>query len=201
VHRKDILRIPPEKLTGDLQQICEEIAQKTFENKIEGKNSYVVLVMNVKPVGFGKVVHGDGAVYQSAEYDAIIFEVMMDEIVCGIVEGIIRFGAFVRCGPLQGLLHISQIMDDRINIDEANQTLLGKETRRDIRLNDEVRCRIVYIKGMNENAPRESVQIGLTMRQPGLGKLAWIEEAHKPKEEPAKKEKSPRRRKKEKGGA
>jgi DNA-directed RNA polymerase subunit E' len=197
VHRKDVIRIPPEKLTGDIQQVCEDIAHQTFECRIEGKNSYVLLVMNVKPIGFGKVVHGDGAVYQHAEYDAVIFEVAMDEIVSGNVVGIIKFGAFVRCGPLDGLLHISQIMDDRISVDETNQRLIGKETKRDIRLDDAVRCRIVYVKGMNERAPRESVQIGLSMRQPGLGKLAWMEEERKPKEEqPVKKEKLPRRKKK-----
>lgn len=197
VHRKDVIRIPPEKLTGDIQQVCEDIAHQTFECRIEGKNSYVLLVMNVKPIGFGKVVHGDGAVYQHAEYDAVIFEVGMDEIVSGNVVGIIKFGAFVRCGPLDGLLHISQIMDDRISVDETNQRLIGKETKRDIRLDDAVRCRIVYVKGMNERAPRESVQIGLSMRQPGLGKLAWMEEERKPKEEqPVKKEKLPRRKKK-----
>jgi len=196
-HKEDVVRIPPEKLTGDIQQVCEDIARQTFECKIEGKNSYALLVMNVKPIGFGKVVHGDGAVYQHVEYDKVVFEVGMDEIISGNVVGIIKFGAFVRCGPLDGLLHISQIMDDRISVDETNQRLIGKETKRDIRLDDTVRCRIVYVKGMNERAPRESVQIGLSMRQPGLGKLAWMEDERKPKEEPVRKEKMPRKKKRE----
>src|SRR5437773_575640 len=42
------------------------------------------------------------------------------------------------------------------------------------RIGDKVRTRIVAVS-LNERAPRES-KIGLTMRQPALGKLDWIEE-------------------------
>src|SRR5437867_2062416 len=45
---------------------------------------------------------------------------------------------------------------------------------RDLRIGDKVRTRIVAVS-LNERAPRES-KIGLTMRQPALGKLDWIEE-------------------------
>ncbi|MEM4262720.1 MAG: DNA-directed RNA polymerase, partial [Thermoplasmata archaeon] len=86
-----------------------------------------------------------------------------------------------------GLLHISQIMDDRIDVDLENQRFLGKDTRRDLRLGDPVRARIVSLS-INERSPRES-KIGLTMRQPGLGKLEWIEEDKKEKKEGAKEEK------------
>ncbi len=40
-----------------------------------------------------------------------------------------------------------------------------------------MRARIVALS-LNERSPRES-KIGLTMRQPGLGKLEWIEEDRK----------------------
>ena len=85
-----------------------------------------------------------------------------------------KFGAFVRFGPLDGLLHISQVMDDRVDVDEEGQRLIGKDSKRDLRIGDRVRTRIVAVS-LNERAPRES-KIGLTMRQPALGKLEWIEE-------------------------
>ena len=87
---------------------------------------------------------------------------------------VLKFGAFVRFGPLDGLLHISQIMDDRIDVDDSDQGLLGKDTKRDLKVGDKVRARIVALS-LNERSPRES-KIGLTMRQPGLGKIEWIEE-------------------------
>jgi DNA-directed RNA polymerase subunit E' len=87
-----------------------------------------------------------------------------------------EYGAFVRFGPLDGLLHVSQIQDDHIDVDVGGQRLVGKETKRELRLEDHVRSRIVTIS-LNEVSPRES-KIGLTMRQPGLGKLEWIAEDH-----------------------
>ena len=52
--------------------------------------------------------------------------------------------------------------------------MIGKETKREMRVGDRLRSRIVTIS-LNEVSPRES-KIGLTMRQPGLGKLEWIGE-------------------------
>ncbi|MGI0053313.1 MAG: hypothetical protein ACREC5_00730, partial [Thermoplasmata archaeon] len=84
-------------------------------------------------------------------------------------------------GPLDGLLHVSQIMDDRVNIDEHNQRLVGVETKRDLKVGYKVRGRIVSLS-LSEISPRDS-RIGLTMRQPGLGRFEWIVETHKKGEE------------------
>ncbi len=133
-----------------------------------------MLIRNIEAVGPGRIVHGDGAVYQTVKYDALIFKPMQQEIVEGAIVEVLKFGAFVRFGPLDGLLHISQVMDDRIDIDDVNQRLLGKDTKRDLRVGDKVRARIVALS-LNERNPRES-KIGLTMRQPGLGKMEWLDE-------------------------
>jgi DNA-directed RNA polymerase subunit E' len=87
----------------------------------------------------------------------------------------------VRFGPLDGLLHVSQIMDDRVNIDEHNQRLVGVETKRDLKVGYKARARVVSLS-LSEISPRDS-RIGLTMRQPGLGRLEWIQDAHKKTEE------------------
>ena len=106
---------------------------------------------------------------------------MLQEIVQGTVCEILKFGAFVRFGPLDGLLHISQIMDDRIDVDIDGRRLLGKDTKRELRVGAGVRARVVSLS-INERSPRES-KIGLTMRQPGLGKLEWLEEDRQKKGE------------------
>ncbi|MEI6797363.1 MAG: DNA-directed RNA polymerase, partial [Methanomassiliicoccales archaeon] len=64
------------------------------------------------------------------------------------------------------------IADDRFDADEGGQRLIGKETKREIRRDDEVRARIVSIQQLNEKDPRDS-KIGLTMRQNGLGAKKW----------------------------
>ncbi|MDD4307375.1 MAG: DNA-directed RNA polymerase [Thermoplasmata archaeon] len=174
IKRKDVIRIPPERLGEDMAELSQELTQHSFEGKIVGDRSLIVLTANINPVGEGRIVHGDGAVYQDVEYDALIFRLDTQEIIEGSVCEILKFGAFVRFGPLDGLLHISQVMDDHIDVDVDNQRLIGKESRRDIRVNQDVRARIVTVS-VNERNPRES-KIGLTMRQSCLGRTDWLQE-------------------------
>ena len=178
--RKDVIRIPPERLGEDILELSQELTQHSFEGKIVGDRSLIVSTTNIEPVGEGRIVHGDGAVYQDVEYDALIFRLDNQEVIEGYVCEILKFGAFVRFGPLDGLLHISQVMDDHIDVDVDNQRLTGKESRRDIRVNNDLRARIVTVS-VNERNPRES-KIGLTMRQPGLGRLDWLQEEMSRKE-------------------
>ena len=171
------VRIPPAKLGDDIEDIISEIAWQDYEGRLDDNKAFTVLIQNVSTSGYGRIVHGDGAVYQSVKFDQIVFKPKENEIVEGEVVEILKFGAFVRFGPLDGLLHISQVMDDRVDIDEVNQRLVGKESGRNLEVGDIVKARVVSID-LNEKNPQDS-KIGLTMRQPGLGKLQWLEEDHK----------------------
>ncbi|MDD1747914.1 MAG: DNA-directed RNA polymerase [Methanomassiliicoccales archaeon] len=179
--REKVVRIPPDRLAEDLDATVIELAKESFEGKVEGSDSLTVLIRNIHREGPGRIVHGDGAVYQKVTFESLIFRPILQEVVEGTVVEVLKFGAFVRFGPLDGLLHISQIMDDRIDVDDTNQRLLGKDTKRDLRVGDKVRARIVALS-INERNPRES-KIGLTMRQAGLGKFEWLEEDRKKKGE------------------
>jgi len=182
--KEDVVRVPPNLLGDDFQKLAVKLTQDSFQNKVEGDGSFTVLVRNIEPQGGGRIIHGDGAVYQKVKFEALMFRPMLHEVIEGSICEVLKFGAFVRFGPLDGLLHISQIMDDRIDIDLDGHRLLGKDTKRELRLGDSVRARIVSLS-INERSPRES-KIGLTMRQPGLGKLEWIEEERKKREEKGK---------------
>jgi DNA-directed RNA polymerase subunit E' len=179
--RRDVVRIPPDRLGLKLETAISELAQQQFEGKLVDGQNLTVTIQDVKPLGEGHIIHGDGGVYQEVEYCALLFRPELQEVVEGAVVEIRKFGAFVRFGPLDGLLHVSQIMDDRVNIDEHNQRLVGVETKRDLKVGYKVRARIVSLS-LSEISPRDS-RIGLTMRQPGLGRLEWIVEAHKKAEE------------------
>ena len=174
VKREDVVRIPPERLGEDLDALARELTRSTFEGKIGGDKTLTILASDIERDGEGRIVHGDGAVYQKVKYDAVVFAPQLQEVVDGVVVEILKFGAFVRFGPMDGLLHISQVMDDRVDVDEENQRLIGKDSKRELRKNDKVRARIVAVS-LNERAPNES-KIGLTMRQPGLGKFDWLDE-------------------------
>lgn len=174
VRREDVVRIPPERLGEDIDALAKEFTRTLLEGRVGADKSITLIASNVQRIGEGRIVHGDGAVYQKVRYDAVVHRPTLQEVVDGQVVEILKFGAFIRFGPLDGLLHISQVMDDRVDVDEENQRLIGKDTKRDVRIGDKVRTRIVAVS-LNERAPRES-KIGLTMRQPGLGKFDWLED-------------------------
>jgi len=201
VKKIDTVRIPPNRLGENLDIVVKELTRQNFEGRVERGSDLTVLAFNIKRIGEGRIVHGDGAVYQSVEFDALVFRPDLNELVAGTVCEVMKFGAFVRFGPLDGLLHISQVMDDRIEIDEQNERLIGKDSKKDLRVGDYLRARIVTVS-INEHSPRES-KIGLTMRQPGLGKIAWLEEERRKQASPGEtgasaegKKASPRGRKK-----
>jgi DNA-directed RNA polymerase subunit E' len=180
-HRRDVVRIPPERLGHELENVLTELAQQQFEGKLVDGQNLAVTIRDVRPLGEGHIIHGDGGVYQEVEYEALLFRPEIQEIVEGAVVEIRKFGAFVRFGPLDGLLHVSQIMDDRVNIDEHNQRLVGVESKKDLKVGYKVRARVVSLS-LSEISPRDS-RIGLTMRQPALGRFEWIVDAHKKADE------------------
>lgn len=176
-----VVRIPPAELNEDISDVIDKLTWDSYEGKFGNDKDLCVLIENVQTKGAGRIVHGDGAVYQTVVFDQLVYKLKDNEIIEGQVVEIAKFGAFIRFGPLDGLLHISQVMDDRVDIDEENKRLIGKDTGRTLNVGDTVRARIVSID-INDKNPQDS-RIGLTMRQPGLGRLEWIEEDQKKKGE------------------
>lgn len=191
IKKRNTVRIPPEGLGGNLDKVVTKLTRATFEGRMDKRKNLTVVATNVEREGEGRIIHSDGGVYQDVNYEALVYKPDLQEIVEGFVCEVVDFGAFIRLGPLDALLHISQIMDDHMDVDLGNARIIGKETKQDLKLGDKVKARIVTVS-LNEQNPRES-KIGLTMRQPGLGKLEWLDEERgivrkKPKPEPVKEE-------------
>ncbi|MDF2955533.1 MAG: DNA-directed RNA polymerase [Candidatus Alkanophagales archaeon MCA70_species_2] len=173
----DVVRIPPERLADDLEETVKEMLMDKLEGRVDKRIGVFVAILDVIEIGEGRILVGDPGVYYETVFDALVFRPVLQEVIEGEVVEIVEFGAFVDIGPLDGLVHISQITDEYINYDEKNMMLVTKETGRILREGDKVRARIVAVS-LNERNPSES-KIGLTMRQPALGKLEWIEEERK----------------------
>jgi DNA-directed RNA polymerase subunit E' len=178
-----VARIPPDKLSEDYDTAMLEVTKASLEGKLVDFKSdkddnvslgkyFVISIISVQAIGDGVIVHGDGGVYQTVRYSALGYYIEMQEIVEGIVVSVQSFGLFVRFGPFEGLLHKSQIMDDRIDIDPGSQRLIGKDTKKEIKAGDKLRVRIVSLN-LSSLSVRDS-KIGLTMKQIGLGKLEWL---------------------------
>jgi DNA-directed RNA polymerase subunit E' len=190
---EDTIRILPDRFGDDLDEVVKQIVQETFEGTIRKKHGIIVVADNIEPVGDGIVIHGDGAMYQKVQFEALTFQPEMQEIVDGLVCEIVDFGAFCHIGPIDALIHMSQMMNDYVQIDAESQVINGKEKNLKVQVGDPVRARIVAVS-MNEISARES-KIGLTMRQPALGSHLWAAE----EESDEKKEKKGKSKKK-KGG-
>ena len=192
----DTIRVPPERFGEDINEAINDIVQKTFEGIIRRNHGLIVVVDNITPLGDGIVIHGDGGMYQKVEFEALTFNPLLQELVDGIVCEIVEFGAFCHIGPLDALLHMSQIMNDYVDVDAESGRIQGKETKRILKVGDPLRARIVAVS-LNELSARES-KIGLTMRQPALGTHEWLTE---PKDEkrPEKKREDRKEKREERG--
>jgi len=148
---------------------------------------FKLLVTDILNIGKGRVIPGDGASYHDVTFNIVTYLPVLHEVVEGEVAEVLEFGAFVRIGPVDGLVHVSQVTNDFISYDKKNKVLQAKETKRTLKEGDKVRARIVTV-----SLKKDKIKIGMTLRQPGLGKLEWIAEDREKKEgrgEPKKQEK------------
>ncbi|KHO47793.1 MAG: DNA-directed RNA polymerase subunit E' [archaeon GW2011_AR5] len=167
---KDEVRVPPVKFDLELDNAVKESLQDQIEGKINADIGVFLVVTDILSVGDGKIIPEDGAIYYPVEFKILIYKPELNEIVTGEVVDVTEFGAFTRIGPLDALVHVSQIMDDKISYDAKNATFTGKKTGIKLREGDLIRARIV---GVSLGKGRS--KISLTMRQPHLGAMDWIE--------------------------
>jgi DNA-directed RNA polymerase subunit E' len=172
-----MVRIPPDQMGNPLEDAVELALRNKYEAVVDKTLGTIVVILGADTIGEGHILAGDGAIYYSVIFDAIVFKPEMQEIVEGEVVEIVKFGAFLSIGPFDGLLHVSQITNEYISYDEKNARLVSKESSKALAEGEKVRARIIAVS-LNEKEPRES-KIGLTMRQTGLGKQEWIEAAQR----------------------
>lgn len=171
---QDTIRIPPETFGNPLEAVGREQVRSKYEGVVDEELGYVIAVTKVEVSPIGKIIPGDGATFHKVNFSLLSFYPVIQEIVEGDVVEIADFGAFVRVGPVDALLHVSQLMDDFISYDEKQGVLLGKESKRRLGTGDPVRVRITAV---SLGRAGSSGKIGVTARQPSLGKLEWLKEA------------------------
>jgi len=183
---QDTIRIPPETFGSPLEKVgCDQVKRK-YEGIVDDELGYVIAATDVEVSPTGKIIPGDGATYHKVMFSLLTFYPVIQEIVEGDIVEIADFGAFVRIGPVDALLHVSQLIDDYMSYDEKQGVLLGKETKRKLSSGDKVRVRITAV---SLGRAGSSGKIGVTARQPGLGKLEWIKIDTEKTEEKDKKDK------------
>ncbi len=178
---EDYIRVEPKLFGLPTREAVENQLKETYKDYYERDLGKAVTVIEVLDIGDGVIIPGDGAVYYNTRFKILVWKPELQELALGEVSEIANFGAFMDLGMMRGMIHISQTMNDFVSFSKTN-TLVGKASKRVLKDGDLCLARIVAISHKG-GTPK----IGLTMRQPGLGKLEWIKEDKLQKEKEAKK--------------
>ncbi len=169
---QDHIRVPPDLFSLELEKAIIKRIKHKYEGFISKDIGVVIDVTKIDTVGEGVVIPGDGAAYYNTTFELLAFKPEVQELVFGKIKDIADFGAFITLGPIEGMIHVSQTMDDFVSFSK-DKVLTGKESKKTIKSGDNCRARIIAVSFKDITNPK----LGLTMRQPGLGRLDWLEEA------------------------
>ena len=178
---EDYVRVDPRYFGLDTSESVAQQLEETYSDYYDKDLGRAVSIVEVIEIGEGVIIPGDGAAYYKCTFKILAWKPELQELVYGNVGEITNFGAFIDMGVMRGMIHISQTMDDYVSFSDAG-SLQGKSSGRVLKENDLCVGRIVAISHKGDEP-----KIGLTMRQPGLGKLDWIKEDKAKKEAEAKK--------------
>lgn len=171
IEAKGHIRVHPTLFGENTETAVMKSLNKQFDGFISKDMGIVVGVIGVNNVKEGIIIPGDGAAYYETEFTILSFKPEIQEILLGKVSDITDFGAFMTIGPIDGMIHVSQTMDDFVSFSKAN-VLTGKESKHVLKVNDLCRARVIAVSFKEIANPR----IGLTMRQHRLGALQWVDE-------------------------
>lgn len=96
---------------GDL-----DVLQEQLEGSIDKEIGIFIAITKVLEVGEGEIVPGDGAVYYDVNFESLVLRLKAQEVIEGMVVETTSFGAFVSLGPIDAMLHVSQISDEHTSI-------------------------------------------------------------------------------------
>lgn len=168
---KDHIRVSPEFFGDDLKISVIKQIKEQYDGFISKDLGIVIDVADVHDIKDGVIIPGDGAPYYEAQFELLTFKPELQEVCLGKIRDIADFGAFISIGPFEGMVHVSQTMDDFVSFSK-DKVLLGKESKRTLKVGDLCRAKIIAISYKDITNPK----LGLTMRQIGLGKLEWADE-------------------------
>tara|TARA_Y100000294_G_scaffold80138_1_gene75253 strand:+ start:218 stop:811 length:594 start_codon:yes stop_codon:yes gene_type:complete len=171
--QEDIVRIPPELFGTSIKKAALNILKSKYESMVSPSLGYIIIILDATVNPMGKIIAGNGGTFHRVTFDALTFFPQLQEVVNGELVDITDFGAFVRIGPADALLHLSQVMDDYLKSDVASGVILASQSGRTLKVGSTIRTRITAVS-LGKAATMG--KIGITCRQPFLGADEWIKE-------------------------
>ncbi|MFA5381660.1 MAG: DNA-directed RNA polymerase [Candidatus Micrarchaeia archaeon] len=173
---EDKVRVPPKYFSMKLDDAIIEILIEKYERKVDRDLGIILGIQEVKILSDGTVIPGDGGAYFEIEFEILSYTPEINEVVESEVTEIVEFGAFLGLGPVEGLVHLSQITNDFLTYNRKIPAFTGKESKKSLKKGDKVMAKISTVSLKNTI---HDIKIGLTMRPEGLGKDEWIEKEDK----------------------
>lgn len=162
--------------SGGVSEAVAEKLREELEGAVDPDLGMIIAVLESEVIGDGIVlpVPGDPNIYYLVRYKVLVFEPLIQEVVKGVVADAREQGLFIDIGPLDGFVFRNQVADEPVEYLPDRRGFRLQETGRIIEAGDPVRARITQIS----RSPRRTwiMRVGMTMRQPYLGKEEWIRE-------------------------
>jgi len=168
---EDVIKVPPDMYGSPVQESVRRLLEDKYEGMVFEDLGFVVCIVDFKFDYMGKIAPGEGGSYHNVSFRVLTFLLEVQEVMLGKVVEIEEYGAFVRIGSFEALLHVSSILDDYVDFNKEQATLVGRKSGRVLSVGDWIRLRVtaVSIGGVGGGD-----RVGVTTRQPFLGKEDWI---------------------------
>lgn len=166
---KESIEMHPKNLGVNLKEALFLTIKDRFENVVT-RHGIIIKILEIIDYSEGRIVPLNPNIYFEVIFECLAYLPEIGEIVYGKVIDANKNGAIIRIGALDGFCHISQLTDEYVSFDEKNKMFLATNSKKTLKIGDAVRARIVSV-----SFEQDLFKVGLTMRQPGLGCLKWIE--------------------------
>lgn len=176
------VRVVPEDIGGQREEAVRKSLGRTYENKVLPDTGVVLAITRAWDIAGGAIEVEDPGVHYDVKFEALVFVPKVHEMILGHVVDITDFGVFVRFGPIDGLCHISQVVNDFVSYDKKTYVLTTKQSNKTLKVGETVKARVIGVSLEKKDVNK----INLTMRQPGLGSLEWLKMEKEAKTKPAK---------------
>ncbi|NCN86970.1 DNA-directed RNA polymerase, partial [archaeon] len=132
---EDYVRVDPTLFGLPTKDAVASQLLETYKEFYDKELGRVVSVIEVLNIGEGVIIPGDGAAYYKSTFKLLTWKPELQELIYGRIAEITSFGAFMDMGPMRGMIHISQTMDDYVSFSDAG-SLSGKASGRILKAGD-----------------------------------------------------------------
>jgi DNA-directed RNA polymerase subunit E' len=129
----DHIRVPPDLFGLPLKEAITKRVKKKYEGFIDKELGVIIDVLDIGDVKEGIIIPGDGAAYYDTSFSLISFKPELQEVILGKIKDVADFGAFITIGPIEGMIHVSQTMDDFVSFSK-DKVLQGKDSKRTLKV-------------------------------------------------------------------